>query len=227
MTTPIDQNRVGVLLSGGLDSCILLGHLLDQGHRVRPIYVRCGLYWQPEEILACELWLKAMNSPHLEELVSLAMPLGDLYESHWSISGTDVPRRGSADEEVFLPGRNVLLIVKAALWCQMHGIGRLALAPLQANPFDDARPEFFDAFETALNLSAPGDVRIERPFGRTDKASVMRLGRRRPLELTFSCIRPVDGLHCGRCNKCGERAAAFEAAMMPDPTRYAATSFIR
>jgi len=39
--------------------------------------------------------------------------------------------------------------------------------------------------------------------------------------LTFSCIAPVDGLHCGRCNKCAERAAAFRLTGTDDPTPYA------
>jgi 7-cyano-7-deazaguanine synthase len=41
-----------------------------------------------------------------------------------------------------------------------------------------------------------------------------------PLELTFSCIAPEDGLHCGRCNKCAERARGFARAGLADPTRY-------
>ncbi|MCD4728936.1 MAG: 7-cyano-7-deazaguanine synthase, partial [Pirellulales bacterium] len=42
-----------------------------------------------------------------------------------------------------------------------------------------------------------------------------------PLELTFSCLSPVAGLHCGRCNKCAERQEAFRSLEMHDPTRYA------
>jgi 7-cyano-7-deazaguanine synthase len=49
----------------------------------------------------------------------------------------------------------------------------------------------------------------------------MELGRGMPLDLTFSCIRPADDLHCGECNKCAERQAAFHAAGMRDKTRYA------
>ena len=32
---------IGLLLSGGLDSSILLGHLLAHGRRVQPFYIRC------------------------------------------------------------------------------------------------------------------------------------------------------------------------------------------
>jgi 7-cyano-7-deazaguanine synthase len=49
----------------------------------------------------------------------------------------------------------------------------------------------------------------------------MRLGAGLPLEHSFSCIEPMAGLHCGRCNKCGERKAAFRMADMNDPTCYA------
>jgi 7-cyano-7-deazaguanine synthase len=48
----------------------------------------------------------------------------------------------------------------------------------------------------------------------------MELGSELPLALTFSCISPRGGLHCGACNKCAERQAAFRAAEMADETRY-------
>jgi 7-cyano-7-deazaguanine synthase len=65
------------------------------------------------------------------------------------------------------------------------------------------------------------DVRIVRPFEMLSKRCVMQLGRDVPLELTFSCLAPVGGQHCGRCNKCAERAAALGHLSGGDPTRYA------
>jgi 7-cyano-7-deazaguanine synthase len=54
-----------------------------------------------------------------------------------------------------------------------------------------------------------------------NKQQVMALGRELPLELTFSCISPVNGFHCGRCNKCAERQEAFRQAALTDKTIYA------
>ena len=54
-----------------------------------------------------------------------------------------------------------------------------------------------------------------------NKQQVMALGRNLPLELTFSCIAPAGGLHCGRCNKCAERQNAFRDAGITDKTSYA------
>jgi 7-cyano-7-deazaguanine synthase len=54
-----------------------------------------------------------------------------------------------------------------------------------------------------------------------EKKDVMQLGRKLPLALTFSCIAPVGGLHCGQCNKCAERRRAFRSVNVDDPTHYA------
>jgi 7-cyano-7-deazaguanine synthase len=159
-------------------------------------------------------------SNDLAQLVVLDLPLADLYDGHWSLTGRDIPAANSPDEAVYLPGRNALLIVKAAVWCQLHSIRELALAPLGTSPFDDASADFLRDFETAINRGCDHPVRLLRPFGGMNKRQVMALGRGLPLELTFSCISPLQGRHCGRCNKCAERQAAFREAEITDRTEY-------
>jgi 7-cyano-7-deazaguanine synthase len=155
------------------------------------------------------------------ELVLLDMPLEDLYAEHWSITGSGAPDESSRDEAVFLPGRNPLLLIKPALWCWMHGVEHLALATLAANPFEDATPEFFARFEEMFAAATGGPLHIARPFERLAKHRVLEMGRHLPLELTFSCLAPVDGLHCGHCNKCAERRRAFRQLRLNDATVYA------
>ena len=89
-----------------------------------------------------------------------------------------------------------------------------------AAPFPDATPAFLDAFACLVSESVAGNVQLLRPYEKLHKMEVMRRGRGLPLELTFSCIRPVKGIHCGCCNKCAERKRAFLDAGMPDPTIY-------
>lgn len=212
---------VGLLVSGGLDSCILLGRLLERGRRVQPFYIQSGLVWQRSELRALQRFLAALAQPPLSPLVLLELPLADVYDGHWSITGEGVPSADDPDEAVYLPGRNPLLVIKAALWCQLHGIRQLALAPLSSNPFADATPEFFSDFESAMNRATVGEVSLIRPFDKLSKREVMQLGRKYPLELTFSCISPQGGLHCGVCNKCQERREAFGLLDGCDPTAYA------
>jgi 7-cyano-7-deazaguanine synthase len=212
-----------VLASGGLDSSILIGHLLRERRRVQPIYIRTGLVWQAAELPALKRFLAGVASEHLADLVVLDLPLADLYAGHWSLTGREVPDDASPDEAVYLPGRNALLLVKAAVWCQLHDVGELAMAPLGTSPFDDASPAFFREFEAAINRGGTRRVKLMRPFAAMGKREVMSLGRGLPLERTFSCIAPVQGLHCGHCNKCGERRAAFHAGGLTDQTVYADT----
>src|SRR5262249_28653543 len=215
------SNTISVLASGGLDSSIFIGHLLREGRRVQPFFIRTGLVWQSAGRPALERFVAAVATNDLAKLVVLELPLADLYDGHWSLTGCETPAADSPDEAVFLPGRNALLIVKAAVWCQLHGIGELALAPLGTSPFDDASAAFFRDFSAAVNHGGPRELRLSRPFGDMNKRQVMGLGRGLPLELTFSCIAPLPGLHGGQCNKCAERQAAFRDAQMRDRTAYA------
>jgi 7-cyano-7-deazaguanine synthase len=212
------QLQCAVLVSGGLDSSILLGEMLRSAGIVWPLYVRCGLYWEAAEFAHLQRYLAAVAAPALRPLHVLEMSVRDVYPEHWSLSGHRTPGADTPDDAVFLPGRNVLLLSKAILWCHLHGIDEVALAPLQSNPFPDATPAFFAAFEAVVNRAVGGRVRVRVPYLGLHKTDVMHSGAGLPLELTFSCIRPVDGRHCGVCNKCAERRKAFAEAHLPDRT---------
>ena len=160
MMQPASAVPIGLLASGGLDSCILLASLLHEGRRVQPFYVRCGLAWEVDELAGLRRFLAALadrngqSRGELAELVVLEMPLADLYAGHWSVTGREVPDHATPDDAVFLPGRNALLVVKPAIWCQLHGIKQLALATLRSNPFPDATEPFFAALGAASAAAA-------------------------------------------------------------------------
>jgi 7-cyano-7-deazaguanine synthase len=214
------RQMLAVLISGGLDSAILLGEALRSPARVAPLYVRSGLYWETVELEHLRRFLEALHAPALAALQILDVPVADLYGNHWSISGCDVPGAETPDEAVFLPGRNVLLLAKALLWCHLYGARTLGIGVLGSNPFADATPVFFQGFVEAVNRAVGGQVELWRPYAGLHKSEVMHRGRELPLELTFSCIRPLAGKHCGRCNKCAERRKAFVDAGLLDLTPY-------
>jgi len=218
---PAPAGPLAVLVSGGLDSAVLLAEAARAYPAVFPLYVRTGLHWEPAERAHLDRFLAAVRAPAVRPLYVLELPVADVYGDHWSLTGHGVPGADTPDEAVFLPGRNVLLLSKALIWCHLNRVPELALALLGSNPFPDATPESFDTFAGVVGRAVGGRVRVVRPYAHLHKPDVLRRGRGMPLGETFSCIRPAGGFHCGRCNKCAERQLGFRAAGMDDPTRYA------
>lgn len=157
-------------------------------------------------------------------LHALEASVRDIYApTHWSLTGTP-PAYDTPDEDVYLVGRNIVLLGKASVYCALQKITRIALGPLAGNPFPDATAEFYAAMARALSLGLDHPLSIETPYRTWHKEDVIRRGREigAPLDLTMSCMNPVGELHCGACSKCRERHDAFMAVIGSDPTRYAA-----
>lgn len=223
---PLPPQPLAVLVSGGLDSAILLADLARQLPAVVPLYIRCGLAWEDTELSYLHHYLERLHHawPTIAPLVILDQPTRDLYGSHWSISARAVPDAASPDDAVYLPGRNILLLTKALLWCHLHGYPGVALGVLASNPFPDASPAFFADLARLVSTAVTGSLQVYTPYGHLHKVDVMRRGRDLPLEWSFSCIAPAAGRHCGSCNKCAERQRAFADVAWPDPTVYVSSA---
>jgi 7-cyano-7-deazaguanine synthase len=218
----IDVLGVAVLFSAGLDSAVLAA-AEARTSVVHPIYITCGLAWEQEELEATERLLSATPYRGVQPVARLAFTVADLYPaSHWSLRGAP-PAFDSPDADVYLTGRNIVLLSKAAIHCAQRGITRIAIGTLAGNPFPDATADFFSTFGNAVSLGLAHKVAIDAPFMHLHKSDVIRLGHLLgvPFELTLSCMNPRDGLHCGECSKCRERRDAFREAGVPDLTRYA------
>jgi len=217
MTTP---EPVAVLASGGVDSAVLVAELAGRGHAAHPVYVRFGLAWEHAEEAHLRRFLAVLDDPLVRPLSVIELPVSDVYGTHWSLSGVGVPDETTPDESVYLPGRNLLLLAKTGIWCSQHGVHTIALGTLLGNPFADSSPQFFTGFAGLSSTALGYELRVETPFAGLAKAEVLELGRRLPLKHTFSCIAPVSGQHCGRCNKCAERRKGFAEAGAADRTVY-------
>lgn len=192
-------------------------------HIVKPVYVSVGLAWESAERAMLDRLLPALG-PRVAPAVRLAVDMLDVYPSaHWAVRGTP-PRYDSPDEEVYLEGRNIVLLSKAAVFAAREGITRVALGPLAGNPFPDATEEFFSAMARALSIGLDHPIDVVTPLANLHKADVIKLGVSLgvPLEFTMSCMKPEGDVHCGKCSKCRERHDGFIEAGVPDPTTYAA-----
>jgi 7-cyano-7-deazaguanine synthase len=231
-----------VLFSAGLDSAVLVADELRRG-RVHPLYVSVGLAWETAEVATAQ---RLVSTPvylgRVGTLEQLRFTMQDVYPpTHWAVRGVP-PAYDTPDEDVYLTGRNLVLLAKAGTWCAEHRVPRIVLGPLSGNPFPDARPEFFAAMAAALSLGLDWQVEIAAPYRDLHKEQVIQRGVELgvPFELTLSCMSPRERasgasgasgswgssgssapfLHCGACSKCRERQQAFAAAGVTDPTSY-------
>jgi 7-cyano-7-deazaguanine synthase len=221
MSKPKSQSTICVLVSGGLDSCVLLAEMARTHQKVFPVFIRQGLQWERAELFWLRKFLRRLNCRNIAPLHVIALPMGDVYGNHWSQTGKKVPGARSPDAAVYLPGRNLLLLSKTAVFCALRDIPHIALAPLNHNPFADASPGFFQDFQRLATDALGKAIRVSVPFRNLSKRHVIKRGKHLPLHLTFSCIAPRKRLHCGNCNKCAERKNAFRESGIRDATQYA------
>ena len=200
---------------------MLLAQAVAGGADVQPVYVSTGLAWEGAEQAIAARFVESRNLART--MTTLTVDMRDVYEpTHWAIRG-EAPAFDTPDTDVYLEGRNVILLSKAAVYMTRIGSSRVMLGSLAHNPFPDATPAFFDAMQRALSMGLDHPIAVERPFAGMSKAEVIRLGESLGVrfDLTLSCMQPVQGRHCGRCSKCRERRDAFIEAGVPDPTDYA------
>jgi 7-cyano-7-deazaguanine synthase len=220
------DDRIAVLFSAGLDSAVLLTHAAKRSGAtaIQPIYVSTGLAWEPEERRMAERFLEASGfGSTVLPLVSLTVDMRDVYPAtHWAVRG-EPPGYDTPDEDVYLDGRNIVLLSKASVFMARARIPRVMIGPLAGNPFPDATPDFFHSMGRALSIGLDAPISIDAPFAAMSKADVIRLGMSLevPFDLTLSCMQPHNGRHCGRCSKCRERIEAFREAGEQDSAEYA------
>jgi 7-cyano-7-deazaguanine synthase len=202
------------------------------------LYISVGLAWESAEREAVQRLVASLfpgpPGPTVRPLAMLTLDMSDVYPAaHWAMTGHP-PGYHTPDEAVYLPGRNVVLLGKAAVFCATAGVGRIVMGTLGHNPFPDATPGFRAAMAAALSLGLDHQLQIDAPYADISKAEVIRRGSVLgvPFELTLSCMNPVAGpmagiaQHCGLCSKCRERHDAFVEAGSADPTPYADRTFV-
>ena len=214
-----------VLLSGGMDSAVLLYHLLSQDYDVRALTVHYGQRHAREIASAREI-AAGVGVPHdvcnletLRELLSGSSQTDDTIavpQGHY----TDLVMK-----QTVVPNRNMLLLAVAAATAISHGMNTVAYAAHAGDHciYPDCRPEFVAALRGALALCHyDGGVQLIAPFAQSHtKSDLVTLGTQLnvPFVATWTCYEGRT-YHCGRCGTCVERLLAFLDAGITDPVVY-------
>lgn len=214
-----------VVLSGGMDSTVLLTDCVQKYERVSAISFDYGSKHNGRELPLAVAMCKAMEVHHRV----IALPfVGELFSSSLLASGDAVPD-GAYDEPTMkstvVPFRNGIMLSIAAGYAESIGAEKIVLGSHAGDHFiyPDCRPEFNESFAKAVNLGTDGKVSIEYPYATMDKRDIGDLGRRLQVDFcrTWTCYKGEE-LHCGVCGACDERKYALREDEGLDPTVYQA-----
>ena len=155
----------------------------------------------------------------------------DVYAAtHWAVQGRP-PAYHTPDEDVYLPGRNIILFGKAGVYCAAAHLDRLVLGTLAHNPFPDATPAFRAAMAHALSLGLAHQLRIAPPYCATSQAEVVppRLSLGLPARTdALSCMNPPKSVIPAPTAACAASAGSGTtyswSCRVADPTAYASTA---
>ena len=223
------MKKAVVLLSGGMDSAAVIAIAREQGFDVHALSVRYGQRHTSELDAAARVAAAMGVTVHKTVDVDLRSIGGSALTDD-----IDVPEAGGTGIPVtYVPARNTIMLSLALGWAEVLGAADIfcGVNAVDYSGYPDCRPEFVEAFERLANLATRAGVegagiRVHAPLQRMGKGDIVREGVRLGVDfgLTVSCYNAdAQGLACGHCDACRLRADGFDAAGVPDPTRYADT----
>jgi len=220
------MKKAVALVSGGMDSAVVLAIAREQGFAVHALSVRYGQR-HTSELEAADRVARALGAvAHKTVDVDLRSIGGSALTDD-----IEVPEAGGAGiPATYVPARNTIMLSMALGWAEVLGAADIfcGVNAVDYSGYPDCRPEFIAAFEALANLATKAGVegagiRIHAPLMRMGKDDIVREGLRLGVDFgqTVSCYRAdAAGLACGQCDACQLRAAGFDAAGVADPTRY-------
>ena len=220
------SKRAVVLVSGGMDSAVVLAIAKEQGFEPYALSVRYGQR-HTSELDAADRVSNALGAAaHKTVVVDLRSIGGSALTDD-----IDVPETGGPGIPVtYVPARNTIMLSIALGWAEVLGAADLfcGVNAVDYSGYPDCRPEFIAAFDALANVATKAGVEgaglhVHAPLMKMSKADIVREGLRLGVDFsqTVSCYQAdAQGRACRHCDACRLRAEGFAAAGVDDPTRY-------
>ena len=220
-----------VLVSGGMDSAVVLAIAREAGFEVHALSVRYGQRHTSELDAASRVAAALGAVAHKTVTVDLRSIGGSSLTADIDVPTDDDGHEiGVGIPSTYVPARNTIMLSVALGWSEVLGGTDLfcGVNAVDYSGYPDCRPEFIDGFEQLANLATKAGVegsrfRVHAPLMRMSKADIVREGLRLGVDFsqTVSCYQAdADGRACRHCDACRLRAQGFDEAGVPDPTRY-------
>ncbi|MBE0619933.1 MAG: 7-cyano-7-deazaguanine synthase QueC [Burkholderiales bacterium] len=223
------MRKAVVLLSGGLDSATVLALAVREGYACHALSVDYGQRHRVELEAAVRVARALGAVEHKTVRIDLTAFGGSaLTDEHIAVPTGGVQKDGIP--VTYVPARNTIMLSLALAWAEVLSAQDLFFGAnaVDYSGYPDCRPEYMHAFERMANLATKAAVEgskltLHTPIIAMSKAQIIELGMRLDVDysLTVSCYQAdAEGRACGVCDSCRLRRSGFDAAGVPDPTRY-------
>jgi 7-cyano-7-deazaguanine synthase len=220
-----------VLVSGGMDSAVVLAIAREAGFDAHALSVRYGQRHTSELDAAARVASALGAVVHKTVHVDLRSIGGSALTADIAVPTDDDGHEiGVGIPSTYVPARNTIMLSVALGWAEVLGGTDLfcGVNAVDYSGYPDCRPEFIEGFEQLANLATKAGVegsrfRVHAPLMRMSKADIVREGLRLGVDFsqTVSCYQAdAEGRACRHCDACRLRAQGFDEAGVPDPTRY-------
>lgn len=216
-----------VLLSGGLDSATCLALARDEGYACHALSVDYGQRHRAE--LDAARRIAAALGAASQRVVRIDFStIGGSALTDPALAVPETPTEGIP--VTYVPARNTTLLSLALGLAEVLDVQDIFIGAnaVDYSGYPDCRPAFIEVFQALANVATRAGIegrgpRIHAPLIALTKAEIIRLGVAHGVDFrwTVSCYQAdAEGRACGVCDSCRIRRHGFEAAGMPDPTRY-------
>lgn len=212
-----------VVLSGGMDSAVLMAQTLNLGKKTAALSFDYGSKHNGRELPMAAGLCRRFKVDH--KIICLPF-INELFSSCLLQNGGEIPE-GAYDADnmknTVVPFRNGIMLSIAAGYAESLGASEVLLGSHVGDHaiYPDCRPEFNRAFARAVDIGTAGQVQLNFPFAQMDKRDIGDLGRTLGIDFskTWTCYKG-DTLHCGTCGACDERKYALRHDQGLDVTQY-------
>jgi len=215
-----------VLVSGGMDSCVTAAIAKQSNDEIAFLHISYGQRTERRERQAFNDIADFYGiEKRLDVSIEYLARIGGSSLTDKSMEVAEADLESAEIPTSYVPFRNANMLSIATSWAEVLGAERIYIGAVaeDSSGYPDCRPEFYEAFEKAIEKGTKPETRIEirTPIIHLSKADIVQKGINldAPLHLSWSCYRSED-LACGTCDSCALRLRGFERAGHKDPIAY-------
>jgi 7-cyano-7-deazaguanine synthase len=214
------------LVSGGMDSCVTAAVAKGENEELAFLHVSYGQRTERRERRAFHEIADFYGvEKRLDVSIEYLARIGGSSLTDRSIEVAAADLDSTEIPTSYVPFRNANMLAIATSWAEVLGAGAIYIGAVaeDSSGYPDCRPEFYEAFEKAIDAGTRPETRIKivTPIIDLSKAEIVTKGIAlgAPLALSWSCYQSED-LACGACDSCALRLRGFARAGEVDPIAY-------